>query len=270
MRLKRENNLKFFDKLTVKPMINLSRPPVRVEKRKSARYQTKSAVQIRCDGVEHHIEGVLIDRSNAGARLKVMADFAQVHVFELFLPNVATPEICKVIWRRYNEMGVQFISENERNDILQKQGLLCSDTKHFDDNLQFVHVIRIDPENDDYILSIPGAPALAAENFRNMNYKQFIEILEPIDFQQFYKNLYGFSKLHILSPSVAAILEFIPGIVYIKKRAAKSLEIHIPGDTSKSFYIGKNSSLHVSRKISQAYSHHDYKYLSELSWLNQD
>jgi hypothetical protein len=79
------------------------------EHRKARRIQWDAAATVRelLGGREHGCQ--VLDLSNRGARLRVVADRQVPDIFVLVLSNAGTlSRACRVVWRRGSEMGVEF------------------------------------------------------------------------------------------------------------------------------------------------------------------
>jgi hypothetical protein len=78
------------------------------EKRRIPRQRVLKGAQIRFHGRSAAIDCVVRDSSKIGARLFVESPFGIPDRFELAQKGAA-PRFCRVVWRKANQIGVEFL-----------------------------------------------------------------------------------------------------------------------------------------------------------------
>jgi hypothetical protein len=82
-----------------------------VEKRSAPRNEAFLKGQVRLDGPHSGLDCLVCDISDAGARLQVPTDVAQLpERFLLFIPKTNATHHVRVAWRGNGEVGVSFTS----------------------------------------------------------------------------------------------------------------------------------------------------------------
>jgi PilZ domain len=77
--------------------------------RRSARERQEQLVRLDFDDGSPSISGVLSDLSATGARLSVIAPKQLAERFTLHFPD-ATNRRCRLVWRSFKSIGVEFVA----------------------------------------------------------------------------------------------------------------------------------------------------------------
>jgi hypothetical protein len=81
---------------------------LRLEKRLSPRRNTMIVASIVYDGGRSHVDCVIRNLSESGAKLEVATVRGIPPSFDLMVPG-HRPQHCRVVWRALKQMGVQFV-----------------------------------------------------------------------------------------------------------------------------------------------------------------
>ncbi len=213
------------------------------EKRKYKRHHSSAIVIIKFKGCVNVLEGRLINHSLFGARIRLAGFISDVSIFEMAVQGEDKRKLCIPVWKRHNEMGVRFLRDNEEWDDFDD--FISASSSCIDEEFDAVDFIKIAPRKSDAVVTLPGAPVPAPEDFKNLSSAKITSVFEPISFGMIGKASALYNKIHILTPDISALGYYIPEIYDKAQSHARKTIVHLASTTKNSGRLEKNSAVRV-------------------------